>query len=115
VLGKAIVAQYHGAAEAEAAAAAFRKRSEGLDPDEIPEVTVPRDQLDPEGRISIPRLIVALGLETSTSNGRRVVEQGGVNVGPDRTPVADFKSLIAVTDGLIVRVGKRKIARVKLG
>jgi len=115
VLGKAIVAQYHGAAEAEAAAAAFRKRSEGLDPDEIPEVTVPRDQLDPEGRISIPRLIVALGLETSTSNGRRVVEQGGVNVGPDRTPVADFKSLIAVTDGLIVLVGKRKIARVKLG
>jgi len=115
VLGKAIVAQYHGAAEAESAAAAFRKRSEGLDPDEIPEVTVPRDQLDPEGRISIPRLIVALGLETSTSNGRRVVEQGGVNVGLDRTPVADFKSLIAVTDGLIVRVGKRKIARVKLG
>jgi len=115
VLGKAIVAQYHGAAEAEAAAAAFRKRSEGLDPDEIPEVTVPRNQLDPEGRISIPRLIVALGLETSTSNGRRVVEQGGVNVGPDRTLVADFKSLIAVTDGLIVRVGKRKIARVKLG
>jgi len=115
VLGKAIVAQYHGAAEAEAAAAAFRKRSEGLDPDEIPEVTVPRDQLDPEGRISIPRLIVALGLETSTSNGRRVVEQGGVNVGPERTAITDLKAMIDVTDGLIVRVGKRKIARVRLG
>ena len=30
---------------------------------------------------------MALGLETSTSNARRVIEQGGVNLGPDRTPV----------------------------
>ena len=115
VLGKAIVAQYHGDSAAEAAAAAFRKRSEGLDPDEIPEVVVPRDQLDAAGRMPIPRLIVALGLETSTSNGRRVVEQGGVTMGPDRTPITDSKAAIDVTDGLIVRVGKRKIARVRIG
>ena len=114
VLGRAIVAQYHGLAAAEAAAAEFRRRSERLDPEVIPEVTVPRDQLDAEGRLAIPRLIVALGLETSTSNARRVVEQGGVNLGPDRTPIADFKVAVDVTDGLIVRVGKRKIARVKL-
>jgi tyrosyl-tRNA synthetase len=62
-----------------------------------------------------PRLIVALGLETTTSNGRRVIEQGGCNVGPDRTPITDPKAQVAVTDGLIVRVGKRKIARVRLG
>ena len=113
VLGRAIVGQYHGEAAAEAAALAFRRRSEGLDPEEIPVVGIPRGQLD-GGRLSIPRLIVTLKLETSTSNARRVVEQGGVNLGPDRTPVTDVNARIDVADGLIVRVGKRKIARVQL-
>ena len=57
---------------------------------------------------------MALGLETSTSNARRVIEQGGFNIGPDRTVVTDPRALIAVADGLIVRVGKRKIVRVRL-
>src|SRR4051812_19827209 len=38
VRGKAIVAQYPGQAAADAAADAFRRRSQGLDPAEIPEV-----------------------------------------------------------------------------
>ena len=115
VLGKAIVAQYRGLEAAEGAAAEFRRRAKGEDPEEIPEVTIARDQLDAEGRMPIARLIVALGLESSTSNARRTTEQGGVNLGPERTPVSDGKALIPVTDGLIVRVGKRKLARVKLG
>ena len=67
-----------------------------------------------DGRISPPKLIVALKLESSTSNARRVIEQGGVTIGPDRSPVSDPREPIAVEDGLIVRVGKRKIARVRL-
>jgi tyrosyl-tRNA synthetase len=113
-LARAIIAQYAGPDAAEAAAAAFRRHTRGEDPEEIPEVTIPRAGLDAEGKMPAPRLIVALGLETTTSNGRRVVEQGGCNVGPDRTPITDPKAAIAVTDGLIVRVGKRKIARVRL-
>ena len=69
-------------------------------------------ELDAEGRLFAPRLIVLLGLESSTSNARRVIEQGGVNVGPDRTPVTDPKAMVTVEDGLVVRVGKRKVARV---
>lgn len=113
-LGRSIVGQYWGAEAADNAAAEFRRRAEGQDPAEIPDVAVPADQLDPEGRTPAPRLIVMLGLESSTSNARRVIEQGGVNVGPNRQPVFDPKTLIAVSDGLIVRVGKRKIARVRL-
>ena len=113
-LGKAIVDQYWGRENAEEAASAFRRRSEGLDPTEIPEINVRSDQLDAEGRIAASRLIVLLGFETSTSNARRTMEQGGVNIGPERTPVTDPKSSLAVTTGLIVRVGKRKIARVVL-
>jgi tyrosyl-tRNA synthetase len=113
-LGRAIVTQYAGPAAAEHAAAEFRRRSSGEDPAEIPEVTVPRDLLDAEGRMAIPRLLVALGLQTSTSNARRDVEGGGFNHGPERTTIIDPKATIVVTDGLVVRLGKRKIARVRL-
>ena len=114
VLGKAIVTQYSGAEAAESAAAAFRKRSSGEDPDVISEVILPRDQLDAEGKIATPRLIVALGMETTTSSARRVIEGGGFNHGADRMIETDPKGSIVVTDGLIVRVGKRKIVRVRL-
>ncbi len=113
-LGKLIVSEYHGADAADAAAANFRKRSAGEDPDVIPDAPLGRDQLDADGQIAGPRLLVALGLESSTSNARRVIEQGGCTLGDDRTVLGDPKAPVAVTDGLIVRVGKRKIVRVRL-
>ena len=77
MLGKAIVAQYHGDAAAEEAAAAFRRRASGEDPDEIPEITIDAGKLDHEGRLPAFILVKELGLESSTSNARRVIEQGG--------------------------------------
>jgi tyrosyl-tRNA synthetase len=115
VLGKAIVTQYHGSAAAEATAEAFRRRARGEDPEEIPYVFLPRHLLEPDGSMAGPKLIVALGFESSTSNARRVIEQGGFTLGPDRQAVTDPKAAVAVSDGLIIRVGKRKIGRVKLG
>lgn len=114
ILGKAIVAQYAGMDAADAAAAEFRRRTAGEDPNEIPEVTISRDQLDAEGRVPLPRLLVLTGLESSTSNARRVIEQGGFNFGPERTVLTDPKVALAVTDGLILRVGKRKIVCIRL-
>jgi tyrosyl-tRNA synthetase len=114
VLGKAIVAQYHGAESADRAAAEFRRRAAGEDPEEIPDVPLDRAKLDAENRIPAFVLLRELGLETSGANARRVIEQGGMTVGPERRAIADFKELIVVSDGLIVRVGKRKIVRVKL-
>jgi tyrosyl-tRNA synthetase len=113
-LGREIVTQYWGEEKAGEAAAEFRRRSKGLDPVNIPEVAVLADQIGPQGTLPVPRLIVLLGLEKTTSNARRVIEQGGVTVGPDRAPVIDPKATLEVSDGLIVRVGKTKIARVVL-
>ena len=115
-LGKAIVTQYHGDTAADEAAAGFRRRASGEDPDEIPEVTIDAGKLDQEGRLPAFILVKELGLETSTSNARRVIEQGGVTISLDtrREPVTDPKLLVYVRDGLIVRVGKRKIACVRL-
>jgi tyrosyl-tRNA synthetase len=113
-LAKEIVTQYHGAEAADRAAAEFRRRAAGEDPDEIPDAALAANKLDAEGRIPAPILIKELGLESSTSNARRVIEQGGFNVGPNREPITDPKALIFAADGLIVRVGKRKIARIRL-
>ena len=113
-LGKAIVSQYHGAVAAEQSAAEFRRRAAGEDPDEIPDIALAADKLDAEGRVPAPILIKELGLDSSTSNARRVIEQGGFNVGPERETISDPRALIYVSDGLIVRVGKRKIARIRL-
>ena len=116
-LGKAVVACYHGPEAAAHAAAEFRRRAAGADPENIPDILLAAVKLDAEGRISAPALITELKLETSTSNARRVIEQGGFSVseGGQRETITDVKALIRVSDGLIVRVGKRKIARVRLG
>ena len=112
ILGKAIVEQYWGREAAEAAALAFRKRSEGQDPDDIPEVAIDPSECDSNGAIAAFRLVVLLKFEDSGSNARRVIDQGGFNVGPDRTVIKEPKTPVPISDGLIVRVGKRKIARV---
>ncbi len=114
VLGKAIVTQYHGREAAEAAAEAFRRRAKGEDPEEIPVISLDGSLLDASGGMLGPVLIVKLGFETSTSNARRVIEQGGFTIGPDRQVITDPKALVPVSEGLIVRVGKRKIGRITL-
>ena len=111
-LAQTIITGIHAPEAAEAAAQAFRDRAGGNDPVEIPEVRVAQDQLDVDGRILVTRLLLKLGLATSTSDARRLIEQGGVTLGPDRTPVTDPKAMVAPVEGLIVRVGKRKIVRI---
>jgi tyrosyl-tRNA synthetase len=116
VLGKTIVTQYHGEEAAVRAALEFRRRAAGEDPDLIPEVAIDAGKLDGEGRLPAFVLVKELGLESSGANARRVIEQGGVSISFDsrREPVTDPKALVHVRDGLIVRVGKRKIACVRL-
>jgi tyrosyl-tRNA synthetase len=114
-LGKAIVAFYYGAAEADAAAAEWRKRfSEKQDPTEIGERQVERSELDKDGKIWICKLLVLLGLAASNNEARRTVSSGAVSIGPDREKVADPAANILLTDGLIVRKGKRDVVRVRL-
>jgi tyrosyl-tRNA synthetase len=113
-LGKDIVAFYHGPANADAAAAEWRKRFSGRqDPTEIPEKPLAAGELN-DGKIWICKLLSLLGLTASNNEARRLVEGGGVNFGPDKTKVTDPKATIAVTDGLIVRVGNKKIVRIRL-
>jgi tyrosyl-tRNA synthetase len=113
-LGRDIVAFYHGPAAAADAEAEWRKRnSERQDPTEIPEVSIPSAALA-DGTMPAFRLLVALGLAKSNNEARRLVQGNGVTVGPERQRVADPNAALAVTPGLIVRVGNRNVVRVRL-
>jgi tyrosyl-tRNA synthetase len=113
-LGRDIVRFYHGEAAAEEAAAEWKRRfSDRQDPTDIPEGEIAAGELT-DGRLPIVRLVSLLRLAESNNAARRVIEGGGVNIGPDRETVADPKAVVAVPDGLIVRYGKKKVVRVRL-
>jgi tyrosyl-tRNA synthetase len=109
-----VVTFYHGApAAAEARAEWERRFSGGQDPSEIPEATVPAADLT-DGGIVAWKLLAALKLAKSGNEARRLIQQGGVTVGPDREKVTDPNAVVKVTTGLIVRVGSRRVVRVRL-
>ncbi|RJQ08731.1 MAG: tyrosine--tRNA ligase [Bacillota bacterium] len=112
-LAHTLTRMYHGEAEADKVqdefVAVFRR---GEMPEDILPVTVPRSDLSPQGTMWIARLLVTLGLASSTSEGRRLVVQGGVRVNDSR--VTDPASDVPVADEMVVRVGKRRIARVRV-
>jgi tyrosyl-tRNA synthetase len=109
-----IVTTYHGIESARAARAAWEQQfSQKKDPDEIAEATLPRSDLQ-DGKMNVAKLLVGLGLAKSNNEARQKVQEGAVTIGPDRTKVSDPKGTVAVMDGLIVRLGSRRIVRVKL-
>jgi tyrosyl-tRNA synthetase len=63
--------------------------------------------------MSIVRLLVALEIAKSNNDARRLIQQGAVNIGPERQKVTDMNLSVPVTTGLVVRAG-RKIIRVQL-
>jgi tyrosyl-tRNA synthetase len=112
-LGRDIVTFYHGVDRAvEAERNWVNQRTKGLDPDDIPEVLIPADAATNE--LGLLRLLVAVGFCKSNNEARQKVIEGAVNIGPDRTKLTDPKATVALEDGLVVRLGVKKIARVKL-
>lgn len=104
-LGKEIVARFHSKRAADAALDDFMLRSRGGIPDDIPSVALTGAPL------GIGQLLKAASLVPSTSEGLRMVEQGGVRI--DGAAVSD-KALKVEAGSFVVQVGKRKFARVTL-
>ncbi len=55
-----------------------------------------------------------LELVNSKSEARRLIQQGGMKLGEDKSPVLTHDEQIAVADGLLVWAGKKKFCRVAL-
>jgi len=104
-LAKEITSRFHGAQAAEAAEQDFVNRSKGGVPDEIPEVSFAG------APVGIAHLLKQAGLASSTSEGNRLIDGGGVRV--DQVVVSD-KGLKLPAGTYVVQVGKRKFVRVTL-
>jgi tyrosyl-tRNA synthetase len=112
-LAAAIVRFYHGDNAAAHVLEDWRKQFEEKgDPDDMPEVAISVGKLT-NGQLPAVDLIVETKLAASKSEARRKIEEGAFNYGPERTKVTDVKATVAVSDGLVVRLG-RKIVRVRV-
>jgi len=104
-LAHEVVARYHGKDEADRAAEGFKKQFSKRElPDEIPELTVTLD------RPALYRVLAEAGLCKSGSDATRLISGGGVDV--DGTPARDPKAELEKGKTVLLRVGKRRYARV---
>ncbi|SDX47748.1 tyrosyl-tRNA synthetase [Marininema mesophilum] len=112
-LAHQLTAMYHGEAAAEEAEAGFKRVfQERSLPQDIPAVPISSADLE-DGEIWIVPLLAKLGLVASNGDARRMVKQGAVKIGEEK--VTDVDARIALTEGMIVQVGKRKFAKVTMG
>jgi tyrosyl-tRNA synthetase len=110
-LARDIVGAYYGREAAVVAQAGWEKQfSQKKDPDEIPDFGIPAAEIQ-NGEIGIVRLLTVLQLAKSNNEARQKVLEGAVTVGTDRTKVTDPKATVAIGNGLLVRLGTRRIVR----
>ncbi|HHV07941.1 MAG TPA: tyrosine--tRNA ligase [Firmicutes bacterium] len=109
-LAREIVTLYHGSVAAKEAEEAFKTVfQQGDIPDDVPEFSLPNELLDENGSIWIVRLLTSLKLCNSSSEARRLIRQGAVSI--DNQKQQDPEAHIKTRKGLLVRVGKRRFAR----
>jgi len=114
-LAREVVGLYWGREAAEEAEKHFdRVFKEKELPRDIPEVVVPPGELR-EGRIWLPRLLVLSGLASSTSEGRRLISQGGVKVGEEVVEDTEAELRGEELDGLVLQRGKRHFRKLRYG
>jgi tyrosyl-tRNA synthetase len=111
-LAKTFVTMFHGEDAAQEAEQHFKTvfQQRAL-PTDIPEVEISAESLE-SGQIWIAKLLVELGLTPSTGEARRMVQQGGVKINEEK--IEDVQEQISVENGMVVQVGKRKFAKVKV-
>ena len=100
-----IVAAYHGNQPAEKAGQEFQKvfKDKGL-PSDIPEVPIK------EQEINLLDLLIRSKMALSKAEARRLIDQGGVAI--DGEIQKDWKKVIKIKKGEVIRVGKRKFAKI---
>lgn len=105
-LAREITAGYHGPSEAEKAAARWEaEKSRGEVPEDVPDFRVPPEALD-NGAVLLVPLLRRIGLVSSNSEARRLIQQGGVVIGGRR--VTDPTAPVPIRSGALLRVGKKK-------
>jgi tyrosyl-tRNA synthetase len=108
-LGREIVSRYHDAAQASAAESAWLAQfSQRQVPEDMPE----RELAIDEDAVWVPKLLSDLGLVKSSSDGRRRIQQGGVEIDGDR--LTDPQAKLPKGRRYVIKAGKRSWIAVTL-
>ncbi len=109
-LAEAVATMYHDADAAEEARAEFdRVFAERKLPSEMPDLRLATEDLA-DGKMWVVELVVTTGLADSNGEARRLIRQGAVSINDEA--VTDEMAQVQVATGDIVRVGKRRFARI---
>ena len=106
-LGRELVTRFHSAAAAEDAVSEFQQR---FKKGELPEDMRSCEVRARDGRLAIANLLKEAALTKSTTEARRMIEQGAVRMDGER--VEDLSLEIDAGTTGIFQVGKRRFARV---
>lgn len=107
LLGKTIVTQFYDEEAADIAAAEFEKIfAKGQLPDEIDEIKISSEP------VMASRFLLSCKLVSSGGEGKRMIKQSAVSI--DGIKITDPNKLITPVTGMIIQVGKRKFARLKV-
>ncbi|MCZ6659852.1 MAG: tyrosine--tRNA ligase [bacterium] len=108
-LAEEIVTRFHSEQAARRAAEEFDLvfREGGL-PDEIPAVEVPWE----DDLMWLPKLLVAVGAAASSSEARRLIDQGAVSIDGERITDAELELPPPPSASYLIKVGKKRIFQV---
>jgi tyrosyl-tRNA synthetase len=111
-MARSVVALYHDDAAATAAEDRFdRVHRDRAIPEDVPEAALP-DDIAAEATVWLPRLLAALGLAESNSDGRRKIEGGGVRLDGEVVSDSGAELVVAELPGRILQVGRRDFVRI---
>jgi len=109
-LAETIVGLYHGSQEARSAREEFdRIFRDGGVPDQVPELRLAA----PADGLWVVQLLAEAGLVPSRGEARRMVRQGAVSVDGVNVSEEDARILLSPHEARLVRVGRRRFARVR--
>jgi tyrosyl-tRNA synthetase len=111
-LAHEIVEEYHSEEDAVKARQEFESVfSKGNLPEDIPVIEIAESDLE-DGELWIVKLVAATGLVDSNSQARRMIKQGAVTI--DDKKYEKINLDIKVEDEMIIQIGKRRFAKIKL-
>ncbi|MBS3901065.1 MAG: tyrosine--tRNA ligase [Dethiobacter sp.] len=109
-LARRIVQLYHGKEAAEQAEAEFKNIfQQGNLPNDIPEIDI--SPIAEGSKVSLLKLLTFANMAASSSEARRLIQQGGVKVNDEK--VDEIEAKISTAAGTVIQAGKRKFIKIK--
>lgn len=103
-----IIARFWSVDEAAHARTQFEALFQSRDYSQAEQVVLPHDFANP---VWVVELLKALGAVTTSSDAKRLIEAGSVHI--DEEVITDFKAVVTWKSGMIVKVGKHRIYKIK--